>query len=175
MQKYFRLGEFRVFGAPVYVHWSVLAAMALILVAYWQSPLIVTIALLSYFSIIFIHEVGHAAIAHKMGYRVFALRIALVHGVCECEAPLYELDAAKIAWGGVLAQMLIALLIFTLSSLGIMNSAYAGPVLVFLGYCNLLIIPYNLMPIRGLDGYKAWRIIPLSYKKMKKGSARKRH
>jgi stage IV sporulation protein FB len=174
MQKYFRLGEFRVFGAPVHVHWSVLVAMALILVAYWQSPLIVTIALLSYLSIIFIHEVGHAAIAHKMGYRVFALRVALVHGVCECEAPRYELDAVKIAWGGVLAQMLIAMLVFTLSSLGLMNFAYSGPILVFLGYFNLLMIPYNLMPIRGLDGYQAWKIIPLSYKKMKKSSTHKR-
>jgi Zn-dependent protease len=174
MQEYFRLGEFHVFGAPVYVHWSVLAVMALILVVYWQNPIIVAIALLSFFSIILIHEIGHAALAHRMGYRVFTLRVCLIHGLCEYEDPHYEWDEVKVAWGGVLAQILIAMLVFTLSSLGARHFAYFGPVLVFLGYYNLLVVPYNLLPIRGLDGYKAWRIIPLSYKQMKTRSALKK-
>jgi Zn-dependent protease len=174
MQEYFRLGEFYIFGAPVYVHWSVLASMGLILIIYWQSPIIVAIALLSFFSITFIHEIGHAAVANKLGYRVFALRVCLIHGVCEYEAPHYEWDDVQVSWGGVLAQVLIAMLVFTLSSLGAGNFAYFGPILLFLGYYSLLVVPYNLLPVRGLDGYKAWKIIPLSYKQIKARSALKK-
>jgi stage IV sporulation protein FB len=174
MQKYFRLGKFNIFGAPVYVHWSVLAMIVLIIISYWQSPIIVAIAFLSYLAVILVHEIGHAAVAHKMGYRIFALRVALIHGVCECEAPNYELDEVKIAWGGVLAQIIISILVFTVSGLGADKFTYFGPILVFLGYFSLLIIPYNLIPSRGLDGYKAWRIIPLSYKHIKAKSALKK-
>jgi Zn-dependent protease len=167
MDEYYLLGDFRVFGAPIYIHWSVIAAIVLILFVYRQDPIIVTIALLSFFSIIFVHEVGHAALANSMGYQVFALRICLIHGVCEYQAPSYEWDEVKVAWGGVLAQIWIAAIVFTAASLGARHFAYFGPILVFLGYYSLLVVPYNLLPIQGLDGYTAWRIIPLSYRYLK--------
>ena len=62
MQEYFRLGEFHIFKAPVFVHWSALASMGLILVVYWKDPIIAVIALLSFLSVILIHEIGHAAV-----------------------------------------------------------------------------------------------------------------
>jgi hypothetical protein len=174
MQQYFRLGKFHIFGAPVFVHWSVIACMGLLLFVYWKTPTIVAIALLSFFSVIMVHEIGHAALAHKMGYRVFAIKVALIHGLCECEAPNYELDRVIIAWGGVLAQTLVAIFVFTCSALGARYFAYFGPILVFLGYYSLLVVPYNLLPIRGLDGDKAWKIIPLYYQQIKARSALKK-
>jgi stage IV sporulation protein FB len=174
MQEYFRLGEFHIFRAPVFVHWSALVSMGLILVVYWKDPIIAVIALLSFLSVILIHEIGHAAVANKMGYRVFKIKVSLFHGVCECQDPNYELDRVKIAWGGVIAQILVAMLVFSLSSLGAMYFAYFGPILVFLGYYSLLMVPYNLLPVRGLDGYTAWKIIPIVYQQMKAHSALKK-
>ena len=171
MDEYYQLGNFEIFGAPVYVHWSVIVAITLILFLYRQSPATVAIALISFFSIILVHEVGHAAMANRMGYRVFSLKVCLIHGLCEYEAPRYELDDVKVAWGGVLAQMLVAMLVFTASSLGARHLSYFGPVLVFLGYYSLLVVPYNLLPVRGLDGDKAWRIIPILYKQFKKNNS----
>jgi stage IV sporulation protein FB len=113
-------------------------------------------------------------VAAWLGYRVFALKVALFHGLCEHTAAKYEWDDIKIAWGGVSAQMLVAILVFSLNGLGGGQFAYFGPILVFVGYYSLLTIPYNLMPIRGLDGYKAWRIIPLGYQQMKQRAATKR-
>ena len=167
MQQYLRFGEFKIFNAPVYVHWSVLAVSVFILVVYFQNLVTVAIAVASFFCITFVHEIGHAAVANKMGYRVFSLKLCLFHGLCEYESPYYEWDDVKISWGGVLAQVLIAILVFTLSSLGARNIDFFAPILLFLGYYSLFIIPFNLLPVRGLDGYKAWRIIPLALKQIR--------
>jgi Zn-dependent protease len=58
--------------------------------------------------------------------------------------------------------------------LGAIYFAYFGPILVFLGYYSLLMVPYNLLPVRGLDGYTAWKIIPIVYQQMKAYSALKK-
>jgi Zn-dependent protease len=162
---YTRLGAFKVFGAPVYVHWTVFGISTFALVIYLRQPIMVAIGLGAFFCIIFVHEFGHAWIAHRLGYRVFALRIALFHGLCEFEAPHYEWDDVRIAWGGVLAQMVVAVLIFAISFLGANQFAYFAPILMFLGRYNLWVIPWNLLPLPGLDGYKAWRIIPILRRK----------
>lgn len=161
---YFRFKNLRVLDTQLYVHWLVLTASVLISIVYWQSPLDILIALLSYFTVIFIHEAGHAAMATKLGCRVWSIRIGLLHGVCEYEEPKYELDDVKIAWSGVLLQILVAALVFSLSSFGLKNYSFFAPILLFMGYFSLLIVPYNLIPLNGLDGRKAWRIIPILYK-----------
>lgn len=164
---YFKFNNFKVLGAQLYLHWLVLTASVIITIIYWQSLISIVLALLSYFSIIFIHEAGHAAMATKVGCRVIAIRIGLVHGVCEYEQPKHELDDAKIAWSGVIMQIMMASLVFSLSSFGLSNYRFFAPILVFLGYFSLLIVPYNLIPSAGLDGKKAWRIIPIMYRQLK--------
>jgi stage IV sporulation protein FB len=168
MQGYIQLGKERIFGAPVYTHWSVLVIGALILVYGWQNLIVSAISLLSFLSIILIHEIGHAAIAHKLGYDVIAIRIAPLHGVCEYQAPRYEWEDVQIAWGGVLAQLIAAAIVFGFGHLGGDNTEYFGPVTVFIGYYSLLTIPFNLLPVPGLDGQKAWKILPLAYDRSKR-------
>lgn len=70
-----------------------------------------------------------------------------------------------IAWGGVTAQLLIAIPILLLAwLLGDREVAYVGPVIAFLGYVNLLVALANLAPGEGFDGKLAWRVIPLSFR-----------
>ncbi len=167
MQAYIQLGKDRIFGAPVYTHWSVIVIGAAILVIGWQDLIISAISLLSFLGIILIHEIGHAAIVHKLGYKVIAIRIAPLHGVCEYESPRYEWEAIQIAWGGVLAQAVAAAIVLTIGNYGGENLAYFGPLTVFVGYYSIMTIPFNLLPVRGLDGEIAWKILPHLFNQLK--------
>ena len=152
----------RVCGAPVYAHWSVLVAVAVVGFLSFNSPVHAAVAIACYLSIIWIHELGHAYVARRLGYDVLAVRIAFLHGACECEAPRTPWDEVLVAWGGVVAQLLVATAVLLVAVVvGDRDLYYFGPVVAFLGYVNLLIALVNLAPSPGLDGAIAWRIVPL--------------
>lgn len=161
-RRWFWLRRARLLGAPVYVHWSVLAVAALLVVISFKSPIHAVVALASYLGVIVIHELGHAWMARRLGYRVNAIHVAFLHGSCEYDAAYSEWDDVRIAWGGVLAQLAIAVpILIVATALGDRDLGYAGPAVAFLGYVNLLIALVNLAPAPGLDGHKAWRVLPL--------------
>jgi hypothetical protein len=152
-----------VYGAPVYAHWSVLLGIAIFGLLSLGSPIYAVVAIASYLSVIATHEIGHAFIAHRLGYHVEAVRISAIHGVCECEAPDTEWEHVLISWGGVGAQITLAMAVFLLAAaIGDRDAHYFGPVIVFLGYFNFMLAIVNLAPSEGLDGSVAWRIIPLA-------------
>jgi Zn-dependent protease len=156
----------RSFGAPIYIHWSVFAVVLVLAAISIESPIYAAVTMVSYLGIIAIHEIGHACVAQKRGYDVISIRIAFLHGRCEYEAPDYEWDEVAIAWGGVLAQLLVAAPILVIATLlDRVNLGYLGPIVVVLGYLNLVIALVNLVPAPGLDGATAWRIIPLLWEK----------
>jgi Zn-dependent protease len=152
----------RMFGAPIYIHWSVLAVILVLATISIESPAYAAIAIASYLGIIVIHECGHAFVVRRRGFDVLAIRIGFMHGRCEHEAPRSEWDEVAIAWGGVLAQLLVAVPILAVASvLNLTDLGHFGPVVVILGYLNILIAIVNLAPAAGLDGATAWRLIPL--------------
>jgi Zn-dependent protease len=164
MRKWLRVRQVRIFDAPLYVHWSVLLITALLaslsfLVGFWFA----ITAAVCYFALILLHEAGHAFVAHRLGYEVEAIRLSGWHGRCEFEAPETEEHHVMIVWGGVLAQLALALPMVALMMLaGRENLGYAGGLAVtILGRTNLIIAAINLLPVPGLDGAIAWRIIPL--------------
>jgi Zn-dependent protease len=56
---------------------------------------------------------------------------------------------------------LIAAFVFAIAAVvsgGLSN--YFGPIVIFLGYINLVIAAINLTPRAPFDGYLAWRIFP---------------
>jgi Zn-dependent protease len=154
----------RVFGAPVYAHWSVLVAVAVLGLLGLNSPIYAGMAIACYLAVIFVHELGHAYVAHRLGYEVAAIRVAFLHGACEYEAPHTRWDEVLVAWGGVVAQLIVAAGVFVAAALvGNANPGYFGPVKAFLGYVNFLIALVNLAPGADLDGSIAWRIVPLMF------------
>jgi Zn-dependent protease len=162
MQTWLQLRRARILGARVYVHWSVFVVVLLLALVSLRSPIYAAITIASYLAVIVIHETGHAWVARRLGYEVDAIRIGFFHGHCEHDAPQYEFDAVMIAWGGVLAQLAVAIPILILANLsGEPDFGYAGPVVGILGQINLLIALINLAPAPGLDGHTAWRVIPL--------------
>lgn len=163
MRKWLRVRRARIFGAPLYVHGSVpLIVALLVLLSFAVGPRIAITVAVCYFSLILLHETGHAFVAHRLGYEVEAVRLSGWHGRCEFEAPETEEHHVMIVWGGVLAQFAVALpMLAVLALVGPENLGYAGLAVTIFGRTNLLMAAINLLPLPGLDGAIAWRIIPL--------------
>ena len=111
------------------------------------------------FSIMLAHELGHAVLANRLGYKVDRIRIFPIHGLCLYEEPYSPYEDSIIAWGGVLAQLVLfvpagaILVLFGNTSFGSINVLLVG-----FTYINAFIMAINLMPSPGLDGRKAWRL-----------------
>lgn len=152
----------RILGARVYLHWSVVAVCAVLALLSFKSPIEAAVSITSYLSVILLHEAGHACVAHRLGYAVDAIRIAFCHGTCEFEAPHSERDEVLICWGGVIAQLVVALPILSVATaFEGQDFGHAAPVVVALGYWSVMVALLNLAPLPGLDGHRAWRVVPL--------------
>lgn len=109
MKNYVRAKQLKVCGAPVFLHWSVLVVMGGCLAMAVSDPIVAIVAAASYFSVILIHESGHAFIASRLGYEVYSIRLSVIHGECIYDASHETArEAAFIAWGGPLAQLAAA-------------------------------------------------------------------
>jgi stage IV sporulation protein FB len=161
MRYWYPLGTTRWFGASLHVHLSVLVAAAVLALTAADSPIFAVAALLSLLALILLHEFGHAWVAHTLGYSVHGIWFGLIHGRCTFDTPETEWDRCLIAWGGVSAQLLIAVPICLLDALWHRPIGFLGPVVLILGYWSLVTIVYNLIPSQGFDGKIAWRILPL--------------
>ena len=151
----------QVCGIDVYVHWSVFAIGILILVGAIRSPFPTFIGVAAYLGLLILHESGHLVMARRRGYQAFSMAIYPIFGLASFEAPDSRIDRALIAWGGVLAQAMVAVPL----TVYIMIAGYTpyeplNAVLAILGGYSLLVAAFNLLPIRPLDGSKAWDIIP---------------
>jgi len=155
--------NFRIFGAKVFVHWTVIPCALIPIFPLANSFLEATICAVLVLLLIFIHEIGHAFVAKKLGYQPTAIILKDIHGYCAyefLENSTIEKDEAKIAWGGVLAQLIIAVPLILLSSTtSLLSEKVITPVVVILGYYSLLMVIVNLMPIKTLDGSKAWKLL----------------
>jgi Zn-dependent protease len=162
VNRYTRIPRLRIYGAPLFVHWSVLVIAAAILLNQRRAPWIACIAIVSYFGILLLHEAGHAWMVKRQRLRRLAVRLSAFHGVCVFEEPMYARQDYLIAWGGVMAQLLVAVPIVVLDALFDLGQFdLLAPVVAILGYASIGIAAFNLIPGAGLDGEKAWKLIPL--------------
>ncbi|HEV2697230.1 MAG TPA: site-2 protease family protein [Terriglobales bacterium] len=151
----------RVCGVPVYVHWSVWLIALLILFNVIHNPAKSLLGLVAYFSVLLIHESGHLIAAQRMHCEVRSIQLYPIFGVTHFETPWSKLDHCIIAWGGVIAQAVVAVPIVV--AVSIFGYSRLGPInafLAILGFYSLGVAIFNLLPIRPLDGSVAWAIIP---------------
>jgi len=158
----------RVFHARLYLHWTALGLAAFLLLGMIRRPAEALAAIACYFGVILLHEVGHAAMARRLGYRAPVIRLSFIHGVCEVDGPDTRRDAIAIAWGGVLAQLAVAVPLVALEQIhGVMAQPFVAIVIGAFGNFSLLVVLLNLLPIPGLDGATAWGIVPQAWRDLR--------
>ena len=159
---YIRLRGVSVLGARLHVHIFAIVVSVLLLVGWIRQPGLGLELVACYYGLILLHEAGHAAMARRLGYAAPDIYLGLIHGLCEVDHPDSLRDDALIAWGGVLAQLAVAVPLVALAQVdGITaQAAWAIPIGVF-GYFSLWMAALNLVPAFGLDGTKAWRLLPI--------------
>ncbi len=162
----------RVKGVPVYVHWSVLLIAALILVNVIHRPVSSLLGLTAYLGVLLIHECGHLIAAQRMRCEVLSIHLYPIFGITRFETPWSKFDHCVIAWGGVIAQAVVALpVVGWIALFGYTRFQPVNAVLALLGFFNLGVAAFNLLPISPLDGAIAWAIIPESIRRVRNKTA----
>jgi Zn-dependent protease len=157
----------RIFRAPVYAHWSVLVGGSLLFLAS-RAPLATALtAVVCYVAVIVLHEAGHAFFARRVGLRPISIHIAMMHGTCRYESPdaddgqFVEREDLIVAWGGGVAQLVVAIPLILLDAFTELRHVNPiGAVIGVLGYASVFIAAFNLLPGPGMDGEKAWKLLP---------------
>lgn len=175
MHRYYKLNGPRILGASLHIHWSVWLAAAFVLVMFRGEQARAPMAICCYFGVILLHEFGHALLAKRLGYQPLGIYLTAIHGVCQYEHPDSLREDAVIAWGGVLVQLIVAIpliLVGTLSPLG--RVPYVNTFIAFFGHYSLVMALFNLIPLPGLDGAVAWRIVPMLFREARQNVQAKR-
>ena len=158
----------RIQGTPVYVHWSVLVIVLLILAGVIRRPVESLLAMTAYLSVLLIHETGHLVAARRMHCFVDEIRLYPIFGITKFQAPWSKFDHCVIAWGGVIAQTVVAApIIGFVSIFGYSRFEPINAIFAILGFFSLGVALFNLLPVRPLDGSIAWAIVPESFKRLR--------
>jgi stage IV sporulation protein FB len=152
---FYQLGRFR--GAPIRLHWSVLVGV-LFFTGFRFAPA----AWLGFVALILLHELGHAAMVVSYGLHVNAIDVHGFGGECRWSGNATAWQRAVIAWGGVLAQLVLmagtfAFIHFT----GAPTTRFGAELGMVFTETNLWLACINLLPVPPLDGANAWAIVPL--------------
>jgi len=148
-------------GVDVYVHWTVLALAGLMILGTLHSPAVTLVGLVSYLSVLLIHETGHLLVAHRRHTEVFSIKLYPIFGITNFETPWSRLDHCLIAWGGVLAQAVVAIpLVVWVRLFGFTRFELINVVFAILGFFSVGIALFNLLPVPPLDGATAWGLFP---------------
>jgi Zn-dependent protease/predicted transcriptional regulator len=151
-------------GVEVRLNWSLLAVVALIV---WslndvfpsQNPGLshntylgmAVVASLLFLASIALHELGHSWVALREGIEVDSITLWLFGGVSQLKGRFASPGAEfRVAVSGPLVSIVLGVL-FVLIALAGLPSAVDG-VAAWLGYINLILAAFNLLPASPLDG-----------------------
>ena len=159
----FTIGRFG--GVEVRLHWSLIAVFALIV---WsladgvfpsQNPGLsdgaylgaAIVAALLFLASILLHELGHSWVARREGIEVDSVTLWLFGGVAEFKDRFASAGAEfRVALSGPLVSIGLGVLFVAIALAGL-PSAVDGAA-AWLGYINLILAAFNLLPASPLDG-----------------------
>jgi len=158
----------RLRGAPVRLHWTIpIGAFVFggfaVRPGFWLAFLIV----------ILVHELGHAAVVRATGHDVMGVDVHGAGGVCHWDGDGTRMERSLIAWGGVWAQLALALAAFVVSLFVIPASAFTADFMSGLVRWNLFMAAFNLLPIAPFDGAEAWKLPGLLRQRWRERGRRK--
>jgi Zn-dependent protease len=142
----------RVRGVPVRAHWSLPLAMLLV-----AGLRVAPGAWLGVLLVVVLHELGHAYLVHRVGLVNLGIDLTGFGGRCRWAGAPSPRDRSLVAWGGVLAQLVVLAGAAPLA-LWLVPSAspFVNDLLDALTRVNLFLIVLNLIPFPPLDGAEAW-------------------
>jgi Zn-dependent protease len=159
----FSIGRFG--GVEVRLHWSLLAVFALIV---WsladgvfpsENPglsdgtylAMAIVAAFLFLASILLHELGHSWVARREGIEVDSITLWLFGGVAQFKDRFTSAGAEfRVALSGPLVSIGLGV-VFVLIAIASLPSAVDG-VAAWLGYINLVLAAFNLLPASPLDG-----------------------
>jgi Zn-dependent protease len=161
MQRY--MLQTRLFATRICIHWQFLIALPVFWLA-TRSAAGGVLAFISLIALMLAHEFGHAALARYYGLKVERIELHLLQGWCIFAEPEYEIEAIIISWGGVLVQLAL-LVVFEASyhAARFVSPAYfhlLNPIFAVFIAWNAISLVVNLLPVEGLEGSLAWKIVP---------------
>ena len=169
MQNSFRLGRF--FGIEVGLNWSWLVVFALIV---WsladgvfpsQNPglskgayvAMAIVAAVLFFTSLLLHEFGHALVARREGMEIEGITLWLFGGVAKFKGMFPSAGAEfRIAVAGPAVSLVLGVALSVVAWAAGLPEAVDG-VIAWLGYINLILLVFNVLPALPLDGGRVLR------------------
>lgn len=145
----------RLRGAPVRLHWTLpLGAVV------WSGFSFAPAFWAAFTLLIFVHELGHALLVLRYGLGLSEIAVHGAGGYCRHERSGSRFEESAVAWGGVLAQLALFVVVQLLVLAGgPPRSVHTAQALYVLTTTNLWLIALNLIPVEPLDGAKAWPLL----------------
>ena len=132
----------RVRGVAIRAHWSL--PLGLFFFSFGGG----LVAAAGVMLLVLIHELGHAVVVVRLGYRVRALTLHAFGGECDWEGTPTEREEAEIALAGPFAQLVVL-------GLALVAPRLPWDIRDVLVGRNALLIALNLLPIGPFDGATA--------------------
>jgi Zn-dependent protease/CBS domain-containing protein len=169
----FKIGRFS--GIDVRVHWTFFLLLAFFAFIGYQasgSPLgalTAAVTIVALFLCVLLHEFGHSLVAQRLGIEIHSITLLPIGGVSNLESlPEKPADEVKISVAGPLVSVVLALLFF---GVGLLLGAVprvptdlftgwfgsVGQFFFYLGFLNMVLAVFNLLPAFPLDGGRILR------------------
>src|ERR671932_2829921 len=168
----FKIG--RVFGIDIKVHWTFFLLLLFFAFVGFQGSgriagaLVTTVVIVVLFFCVLLHELGHSLVAQRLGIEIPDITLLPVGGVARLKSlPDRPADEVKIAVAGPLVNVVLAPIFFGLAFLlgagllvapsPIAGFGSVGQVFAYLGWLNLALAIFNLVPAFPMDGGRVLR------------------
>jgi Zn-dependent protease len=150
MMKSWRLGSLA--GFPVDVNLSFLLLLGLVFVAFGGISGVALVCLV--FASVVLHELGHALVARQLGVRIAGIELSFFGGAAKMvELPRTANHELAIAAAGPAVSLMLGGAGFAL------GTALHSPLLLWLGWTNIILAGFNLIPALPMDGGRILRAL----------------
>lgn len=155
---------FRIKGVPIRAHWSVPLVALLFSGFRFEPGMWVGIIL-----VILLHELGHAFIVNRVGLVNLGIDLTGFGGLCRFTGQPNEIQRAWVAWGGVLAQLVLFIATWVVILIvGAPSHPWLAQLVEAFTRANLIIAAFNLIPFPPLDGAEAWPLFKHLWRRHKR-------
>jgi Zn-dependent protease/CBS domain-containing protein len=168
----FKIG--RAFGIDVKVHWTFFLLLAFFAFLGYQGrggligALVTMTVIVALFFCVLLHEFGHSLVAQRLGIEIPDITLLPIGGVARLKTlPDKPVDEVKIAIAGPVVNVVLAPIFFGVALLlgsnlfvtpnPVAGFGSVGQVFAYLGYLNLALAIFNLIPAFPMDGGRVLR------------------